>query len=164
MIFLADRGRYTQRTLLREVHSRLSKQPGCETVRYEPSRRRPRYVIADVDPAAFLGNSHDVDTGRIEIRFWYPQGVDYEYYQINWIEPTRDLMLGFHQDGDHPELGRCHVQLDHEAATVGRHAAAFDDSHPLAVLDTRLQQLPEAIAVIQWQDGCPSLSNWPPDR
>jgi hypothetical protein len=96
MIFLAGRDRYTQRTLLREIHGRLSKQAGCEAVRYDPSRRRPRTVVADVEPTAFLGVEYDVETARLEVRFWYPNGVDDEYYRCNWIEPTRDLMLGVH--------------------------------------------------------------------
>lgn len=161
MIFLADRTRYTQRTLLREIHNRLQKQPGCENVRYRPSSRRPRYVLADIEPAVFLGESYDGDTTRLEIRFWYPQGVGYEYYQINWIEPSRELMLGFHRDGDHPDLGRCHIQLDHTESTVNRHGATFYNRHPIAVLEERLQQLPAALAAIQWQNGHPSLPKWP---
>jgi len=109
MIFLAGRDRYTQRTLLRDVHDRLTNQPGCEDVRYRPSRRRPRYVIADVDPTTFLSDSYNAATARLEIRFWYPAGVDHEYYRINWVEPDRHLMLGFHQDADHPDLGPCHI-------------------------------------------------------
>ena len=161
MIFLANRDRYTQRTLLREVHSRLSKHAGCENVRYRPSRRRPRFVIADIDTATFLNHSYDVETARLEIRFWYPIGVDHEYYRINWIEPTRNLMLGFHQDADHPELGPCHIQLNHEDTAVDRHTAAFLDAHPLAALDQRLQQLPTALEAIRGQDGQLSLSEWP---
>jgi hypothetical protein len=68
MIFLAGRDRYTQRTLLRDVHDRLTNQPGCEEVRYRPSRRRPRYVIADVDPATFLSDSYDTATARLPDR------------------------------------------------------------------------------------------------
>ncbi|SEP15488.1 hypothetical protein SAMN04487948_11734 [Halogranum amylolyticum] len=160
MIFLANRDRYTQRTLLREIHSRLSKQAGCENVRYHPSSRRPRYVFADIDTESFLNQSYDVENARLEIRFWYPIGVDYEYYRINWIEPTRNLMLGFHQDADHPELGPCHIQLNYEDTAVERHAAASLDAHPLAALDKRLQQLPSALETIRWQDGRPSLPEW----
>jgi hypothetical protein len=158
MLFLADRGRYTQRTLLHDVHDRLTEQPGCESVRYDPSRRRPRYVIADVETAAFLGGRHGVDRARLEIRFWYPADVDREYYRINWIEPTRDLMVGFHRDADHPDLGPCHRQLDHEGTSVERTSARFLDTHPLAVLDERLQQLPATLASIEWRDGGPTFS------
>ncbi|WP_266083075.1 hypothetical protein [Haladaptatus caseinilyticus] len=161
MIFLANRDRYTQRTLLRETHNRLSKQAGCEAIRYQPSGRRPRYVIADIDTAVFLGESYEVENARLELRFWYPVGVDHEYYRINWIEPPRNLMVGFHQDADHPDLGPCHIQLNFEETAVDRYEAAFLDAHPLTVLDNRLQQLPTALESIHWQDGQPSLPDWP---
>jgi hypothetical protein len=161
MFFLANRDRYTQRTLLRDIHTRLINQPGCENVRYRPSRRRPRYVIADIEPGVFLGETHEVSQARLEIRFWYPAGVEYEYYRLNWIEPERNLMLGFHQDGDHREFGPCHIQLDYEDEPIDRHEAEFLDAHPLAVLDKRLQQLPAAVAAISWEDDEPSLPAWP---
>lgn len=161
MIFLAGRDRYVQRTLLRDVHTRLGNQPGCEDVRFLPSRRRPQFVITDVEPTVFLGADYDAESARLEIRFWYPADVDREYYRINWVEPERPFMLGFHRDGDHPDLGPCHVQLDHEDAAVDRHEAAFLDAHPLAVFERRLQHLPAALASIRWEDGAPSLPAWP---
>jgi hypothetical protein len=161
MIFVAGRDRYTQRTLLRDVHDRLTNQAGCVDVRYRPSRRRPRYVIADVAPPTFLSDAYEVENARLEVRFWYPEGVEHEYYRINWVEPDRNLMLGFHQDADHPELGPCHIQLTCEDAAIGRHSATFLDAHPLAVLDARLQQLPSTIESIYWENGPPTLSPWP---
>ncbi|MGQ3330804.1 hypothetical protein [Halorubrum sp. FL23] len=160
MIFLAGRDRYTQRTLLHDVHDRLTRQAGCEDVRYRPSRRRPRYVIAGVDPTTFLGNSYDAEAVRLEIRFWYPAGIDNEYYRINWVEPDRNLMIGFHQDADHPDLGPCHIQLNHEDTPVDRYGVAFLDAHPLAVLDDRLQQFTTAVEAIRWKNGTPSLPTW----
>ena len=161
MIFLAGRDRLTQRTLLRDIHDRLANQAGSENVRYRPSRRRPRYVVADIDTAVFLGDSYEAENARLEVRFWYPAGVGYEYYRINWIEPERNLMLGFHQDADHQDLGPCHIQLNYEDTPVGRHDATFLDAHPLSVLDNRLQQLPTGLAAIHWEDGTPSLPTWP---
>lgn len=160
MIFLADRDRYTQRTLLREIHNRLSKQAGCEDVRYQPSRRRPRQVVADIETGVFLGEPYEAERARFEIRYWYPDGVDYEYYRINWVEPDRALMLGFHQDADHPDLGPCHVQLDFEGTTADRYAVKFIDAHPLAVLDERLTQFPSTLRAVDWQDGRPTLTEW----
>lgn len=161
MLFLAGRDRYTQRTLLRDIHDRLMNQAGCADVRYRPSRRRPRYVVADVNTEAFLGGSYGSDGARLEIRFWYPADVEYEYYRINWIDQERQLMLGFHQDADHEELGPCHVQLHYEETPVERREATFLDAHPLSVLDERLQQFPTALAAIRWVDGRPSLLEWP---
>jgi len=157
MLFLAGRDRYTQRTLLRAIHDRLSKQAGCTAVRYEPSSRRPRTVLAAVEPTAFLGEQYDIETARLEVWFWYPEGVDYTSYRCNWVEPKRDLMLGFHQDADHPELGRCHLQLDFDGATVSRQSVAFLDAHPLAALEQRLQQLPSVLSRLSWEDDRPSL-------
>lgn len=160
MLFLANRDRYTQRTLHREIHTRLTKRDGCENVRYRPSRRRPRYVLADVDPSIFFGETHEISQARLEIRFWYPTGVEYEYYRLNWVEPERNLMLGFHQDGDHGNLGPCHIQLDYEDEPIDRHEAEFLDAHPLAVLDERLRQLPTALDSVSWEGAQPSLPAW----
>lgn len=118
-------------------------------------------VIADVDPTTFLHNPYDVENARLEIRFWYPAGVDYEYCRTNWVEPDRSLMLGFHQDADHPDLGPCHIQLNYEDTPVDRHGATLLDAHPLAVLDDRLQQFPSAIDSINGENGIPSLPTWP---
>lgn len=161
MIFLAGRDRYTQRTLLRDIRDRLTKQAGCEEVRYRPSRRRPRYVIADIVPTTFLGQSYDGENARVDVRFWYPAGVDYEYYRINWTEPKRHFMLGFHRDADHDDLGPCHIQLNYEDTPVDRYPATVLDAHPLSVLEARIQQLPSAVDSIRWDDGTPSLPTWP---
>ncbi|MFC6733972.1 MULTISPECIES: hypothetical protein [unclassified Haladaptatus] len=106
---------------------------------------------------AFLGKTYPIENAQLEIRFWYPPGGDHEYYRINWVEPERNLMLGFHQDADHPELGECHVQLEYENIEVDRYEVEFIDAHPLAVLDQRLQQFPVALEAIQWQGGKPLL-------
>jgi hypothetical protein len=136
-------------------------QAGCEEVRYRPSRRRPRYVVADIAPATFLGEPYDAESARLEVRFRYPAGVAQEYYRINWVEPERNLMLGFHQDADYQGLGPCHIQLDYDGTTVDRYGATFLDEHPLAVLDERLQQFATALAAIRWEAGSPSLPTWP---
>lgn len=117
-------------------------------------------MFADIDTTTFLGTSYAVERARLELRFWYSSDVEYEYYRINWVEPTRNLMVGFHQDADHPDLGPCHIQLDEGGIVVDRHSAAFIDAHPLAVLDERLQQLPDVLGSIIWRDGGPSLPEW----
>lgn len=160
MIFLAGRDRYTQRTLLRDIHDRLTNQAGCEDVHYRPSRRRPRDVIVNIDPTTFLGAPYEANRVRLEVRFWYPADTNHEYYRINWIEPTRNLMVGFHQDADHQDLGPCHIQLNYEDRPVDRFEATFLDAHPLSVLERRLQQLPTALNSIRWEDEQPSLPKW----
>lgn len=139
----------------------LMNQAGGEDGRYHPSSRRPRCVITDIASTTFLGESCDVKSVRLEVRFWYPAGVNHEYYRINWIEPAQNLMLGVHQDADHSDLGPCHIQLNYEDTPVDRYEATFLDIHPRSVLDERLQQLPTALATIRRGDGKPSLPKWP---
>lgn len=67
-------------------------------------------------------------------------------------------MLDFHQDADYPDLGPCHIQLNHKDTPVDRYSAMFLDAHPLAVLDTRVQQLPSAVESIYWENETPLLS------
>lgn len=117
-------------------------------------------MIADVGLATLLCDTYDAETARLEIHFWYPAGVDREYYRINWVAPGRNLMLGFHQDADHPDPGRCHIQLNQEEVAVDRHGTAFLYTHPLAVFDDRLQQFPAALGTIHWENGTPSLLTW----
>lgn len=156
-IFLTAHKRYTQWTLHRHVHTRLSKQPGCSDVRYAPSRTRRRFVRATVDPATFLGREYATDEAMLEVRFWNLGGQGDDCYRINWVESSHNLMMGFHRDEDHPELGACHIQLDHSNRTIDRREVTHLDAHPLDVFDSRLQQLPDALARIEWCDGIPRL-------
>lgn len=112
-----------------------------------------------MDPATFLGREHATNEATLEVRFWNLGGQDEDFYRINWIESSRNLMVGFHRDDDHPELGACHLQLDHGDRTIDRWEATHLDAHPLEVLDSRLQQLPDVLARIEWRDGTPRLSN-----
>lgn len=160
--FLAHRDRLTRDAIQKRLHDRLVKQAGCRNVRYVPSRIRRRYVYADVDPAMFLDAAYPIDDARLEIRFWKPARAAYEYYWINWIEPDRNLLVGWHQDDEHDALGNCHIQLDYRNETVVRKAARFIDAHPLAVFERRLEQVPEALDRIRWEDDEPTHISWPP--
>lgn len=70
-------------------------------------------------------------------------------------------MVGFHQDANPPDLGPCHLQLNHNEVPVDRHETRFIDDHPLAVLDERLSQFPAVLTAIVWHDDEPVLTDWP---
>ena len=74
---------------------------------------------------------------------------------MQWVEPERDLSVGWHQDEHRPDLGECHLQLDHGESVVDVRAAEFLDAHPLNVLDRRLDALPTVLDAIDWRDGTP---------
>ena len=123
----------------------------------EPSRIRQSSVVADVDPDTFLGAKYAANSARLEIEFWYPRGVDYEYYTIQWGETGRNLGLGWHQDSTHSTLGECHVQIDVDGTTVDRVSANFLDTHPLNVLEARLEQMRQLIPALSWSSGTPAF-------
>jgi hypothetical protein len=119
-------------------------------------------VYADIDPNVFLGREYGVSEARLEIRFWKPANASFEYYWINWIEPARGLMIGWHQDDEHNEFGECHIQLGYQEETVTRKEATLIDAHPLSVFEQRLRQLPAVLKAIEWEDELPTLP-WPPE-
>jgi len=157
VIFLANRGNLTKRQLYRNTSNRLQKEPGCQTVSYDPSRARPKRVVGEFDPDLFSEEDYAITDARLEINVWFPSDVNYEYYEIEWIEPNRNLGLGWHQDQTHPSLGKCHFQINHHEQTVCREDAVFLDHHPLNVLEARLDQLKSLLPALDWSGTTPSL-------
>ncbi|MFD1570532.1 hypothetical protein [Halorubrum laminariae] len=82
---------------------------------------------------------------RLEVGFDVEVGTDHDFYWISWIEPERNLLLGWHQDDDHPEYGNVHFQLSQSDADTLRESAEYLDMHPLAVVEARLDQLPAVV-------------------
>jgi len=161
-VFLANRGNLTKARLYRAIVQRLDVEPGCDAVRVRPSRARPRTVEARVEPDAFLGQRYAVDDAKLAVTFSSPRSVSYEYYVIEWSEAEREFGMGWHQDEDHPDLGECHVQIDHAGTTIHRSSATFVDEHPLAVLEARLGQFRAVLPEVAWEDGEPTLPDGSP--
>lgn len=165
MIFLANRANLDRRTLLTRIHSHLQTQvPKANTpvtqVWYHTSTGHKTGVRATISPAAFLGTSYPVEEAQLQISFDFPPNYEYDFYQIQWLESDRDLMLGWHQDETHMDLGECHFQLDYCDETVQRERAAFLDEHPLNVFDERTDHLVELLASLSWENERPRI----PDR
>lgn len=156
MVFLANRANLRNKRLHRRVRTRLQKAPGCRAVQLRVATHRepgPYRVVAETDPQQWLETTaYPVQAGRLEVGFNVETGTEYDHYWINWIEPERQLLLGWHQDHDHPDLGPVHLQLAHGDAVIDREPAEFIDDHPLAVFELRLGQLPLAVDDIEWED------------
>jgi hypothetical protein len=162
MIFLANRSNLDRRTLLTRIRNRFQTQipdenSPVEQVWYRTSTGNKVGVRATMDPDAFLRAAHPADEAELQISFDFPQTHSYDFYVIQWVEPDRDLMVGWHQDETHPDLGECHVQIDHRGETVQRASAEFLDVHPLNVLDRRLDDLVAVLDALTWEDDAPSL-------
>ncbi len=144
-------------SLYRGISNRLQNEPGCQPVRYDPSRARPKRIVRAFDPDVFLRERYPISDARLEISFWFPGGANHEYYEIEWAEPDRNVGLGWHQDQTYQALGNCHFQIDYEGQTVCREGTAFVDRHRLNVLEARLGQLESLLPDLDWSDTTPSI-------
>ncbi|EMA63085.1 hypothetical protein [Halorubrum lipolyticum] len=162
MIFLANRTNLDKRTLLSRIFNRLQTQISSgdspvEQVWYHTSAGNKVGVRATIAPAMFLGTAYPVDEAELQVTFDFPQSHSYDFYRIQWVESDRDLMVGWHQDETHTDLGACHFQIDSRGETVLRKEAAFLDAHPLNVFDRRIDDLVDVLDALTWDDGVPSL-------
>jgi len=113
-------------------------------------------VVTEVDARLFLDDtSYPTSEARIEVGFDCVGTAGRDQYWINWIEPDRSLLAGWHQDETHSEFGDVHLQVSHENTTVEHLPAEYIVSHPLDVLSRRLNQLPQTVEAVQWQDDRP---------
>jgi hypothetical protein len=67
VIFLAGGRGFTRREGLRRLKERIENVSGATNVRYEPSRLRPRTVVADIDIELFLGEPVSRSMGKLEL-------------------------------------------------------------------------------------------------
>lgn len=152
VVFLANRANLQSKRLHDRIKLRLSGT--CDNVRRrraDPREAGPYRVVGDVDPRQFLGNvEYAVTDARIEIGFQLRTNDQFEYYWINWIEPERNLLVGWHQDATHDDLGPVHLQLNENTTVVTREQASFIDTHPLDVVEKRLDSIQNAIHAINW--------------
>lgn len=152
--FLADRDDIRTRALHRRIANRMQSDHDFGPVQSrvsEPREPGPYRVVADVNPQSFLDDdAYPGTTARLEAGFALDGEPDHDRYWCNWVEPDRRLLLGWHQDGTHPDLGPVHVQVNQHDDVVAREPATVIDKHPMAVVEARLGQLPAALARVGW--------------
>ena len=157
VVFLANRTNLQSKRL----HGRIRNQLGGEFSdvrrrRTEPRDPGPYRVVGDVNPRQFFGdNEYPATDARVEVGFQLQTGDPYEYYWINWIEPERRLLVGWHQDDTHDDLGSVHLQVNHGATPVAHEPAAFIDAHPLDVVERRLEAIQRAVTAVGWEADQP---------
>ncbi len=158
VVFLANRANLQSKRLHDRIQNRLSGEfNNVRRRRAEPRETGPYRVVADVNPRQFLGDEmYPVTTARIEIGFQLRTRVAHEYYWLHWIEPERSLLVGWHQDDTHDDLGPVHLQVNDGATTVAHEPAQFIDSHPLDVVERRLNSLRDAVLAVEWEQGRPA--------
>ena len=156
--FLADRANLQSKRLHDRFKDRLSADfQNVRRRRADPREDGPYRVVGDVNPRHRLGDdAYPTTTARVEIGFRLQTDDPYEYYWVNWIEPDRGLLVGWHQDGTHDDLGPVHLQMNDGSTPIDRQPARFVDSHPLDVVEQRFGELEDAVRAVEWDDGRPT--------
>ncbi|MFB6222881.1 MAG: hypothetical protein ABEH86_04305 [Haloarcula sp.] len=157
VVFLANRANLQSKRLHDRIWNRLSGEfNNVRRRRAEPREAGPYRVVGDVNPRQFFGDDeYPATAARIEVGFHLQTGEPYEYYWFNWIEPERSLLVGWHQDGTHDDLGPAHLQVNDGSTAVDHQPARFIDSHPLDVVEQRFGELQAAVFAVEWNDGRP---------
>jgi hypothetical protein len=157
VVFLANRTNLQSKRLHDRIQNRLSGEfDNVRRRRTEPREAGPYRVVAEGNPRQFLDtDQYPVTAARVEIGFQLQTGQPPEYYWFNWIEPERSLLVGWHQDDTHDDLGLVHLQVNDGATPVAHEPAQFLDSHPLDVVECRLNSLRDAVLAVEWEQGRP---------
>ena len=162
MIFLVNHSNLNQARAHREIHdflaSRVDKPDSPVLgVKYHPSMSDREEVRAEIDVPRFVGDtSYDTERAELQVGFEMGPSLDFDHYRIGWVESERELMVGWHQDETHPELGRCHFQTEYEGDCPQRTEAKYLDDHPLNILGKRLDALPGILRSLS--DGVSEVS------
>lgn len=158
VVLLADRSNLQRKRLHDRIKNRLA--TGFNTVkirRTEPREPGPYRVVGSTNPRQYFENSsYPVSDARLEVGFRLATDEEDECYWINWIEPARNLLMGWHQDGTHADLGPVHFQITWDGSVIEHRSATYIDAHPLAVLEQRLEELESSIATVTWEEGQPT--------
>lgn len=156
VVFLANRANLQSKRLHDRIKNRLGTEfDNVRRRRAEPREAGPYRVIGDVNPRQFLGDEYPVTTARVEIGFQLQTSEPDEYYWFNWVEPERNLLVGWHQDDTHGDLGPVHLQVNDGATAVDHQPARFIDSHPLDVIEHRHNSLHDAVVAVKWEQERP---------
>jgi len=157
VVFLANRANLQSKRLHDRIQNRLSGEfENVHRRRAEPREAGPYRVVGDVNPRQFLrDDEYPVTSARVEIGIQLQTGEPHEYYWFNWIEPERSLLVGSHQDDTHDDLGPVHLQVNDGSTPVAHEPAAFIDSHPLDVVERRLDSLRDVVLAVEWEQGRP---------
>jgi len=165
-VFLANRANLQRKRLHDRIQNRLSGAfKNVRRRRADPHEPGSYRAVGEVDPRQFFGDDeYPVTTARVEIGFQLRPSDPYEYYWVNWIEPARSLLVGWHQDETHDDLGPVHLQVTDGGSAVDHQRVRFIDSHPLAVVEQRLDSLPTVVCAVEWEQGRPVELDTPASR
>lgn len=108
----------------------LERVPHIETVEYIPNDIEAKQLKAVSDPTRLKPVSGP--ESRTLVVSWYRQDPD-GWFRVNYSDPNTGFHAGWHQDEDHPDLGRTHFQYA-TPETTDRWDISFDHETPSLIL------------------------------
>ncbi|MDR5657376.1 hypothetical protein RH831_09305 [Halodesulfurarchaeum sp. HSR-GB] len=108
----------------------LDRVPEITLVEYEPDPIEARQLRAVFDPDR-LPPATGPESPELTIR-WYRQDP-HDWFRVDYIDPNTGIRAGWHQDEDHPDLGRAHFQYTIDDET-NRRAFSFEHETPSLIL------------------------------
>lgn len=118
-----DPNAYLYEQLKRDV---LERVPQIVDVQYLPDAVEARRLRATFDPDR-LAPPTGPETPRLDVE-WF-RGAPHDWFRVDFSDPNTGFHAGWHQDEDHPELGRTHFQYS-TAETEDRWAVTFRHETP----------------------------------
>ncbi|GAA5049489.1 hypothetical protein ACFFQF_24380 [Haladaptatus pallidirubidus] len=119
----------------------LERVPHITTIEYVPDDVAAKQLQATFDPIRI-----DPPTGpeapELVIE-WYRQ-TPHDWFRINYSDPNTGFHAGWHQDGDHEDLGRAHFQYSIDEETTHQ-PVTFQHETPSLILWGIIENLLEEI-------------------
>lgn len=119
----------------------LDRVPHITTVQYVPNDVEARQLEATFDP-----NRLTPPTGPDPpslVLSWYRQ-TPHDWFRVNYTDPNTGFHAGWHQDEDHPELGRAHFQYA-SGDQADRWGISFEHETPSLILWEIMEELLEEV-------------------
>lgn len=119
----------------------LERVPHIDTVEYVPDDIEAKQLKAVFDPARLEPVSGS--KAPIFVVSWYRQDPD-DWFRVNYSDPNLGFHAGWHQDEDHPDLGRTHFQYTASGAK-DRWDISFKHETPSLILWEIIDHLLEEV-------------------
>lgn len=111
------------------------------TVEYVPDDIEAKQLKATFDPDR-LDPPTGPDLPELTIE-WY-RGTSHDWSRVDYSDPNTGFHAGWHQDEDHPDLGRAHFQYA-SAEESGRREVTFRHETPSLILWEIIEELLEEV-------------------
>lgn len=124
--------------LQRDVLDRI---PQIVSVEYVPNAVSAKELQASFDPDR-LEPPTGPESPTLTIK-WYRQ-TPHDWFRVDYTDPNTGFHAGWHQDEDHPELGRLHFQYSNDENS-DRWAVSLDHETPSLILWEIIEELLDGI-------------------